>query len=442
MKFARAMQYEGKLQICFHEKEAWNLYELFHTRYNLHKRAYQHRVACVAEMMMVEAMILADRAGFRPLLASDGSGRRLKISEAIHDMGAYTALTDGVLRQLQFSTDDPALAPARELLNRVNRRQFYPLVGECLLEPSKQIAKSTKAHFIRRMKTAIVDQGAKVRPPTPPQQDGRWARRANAAVYDGGINRFLNEDDLEFRLVNINYGMQNQNPVELVGFFRRGVGNGEGDFWSQVNRIEPENVSCLIPKVFSEQYLRMFVKHKSLLPQAVTGWNAWSDGKSLPQTPERSASRAVAVAPAPASTSGPILDLFSAHRPKSTGQKPQKRKLREQGRHTNKRAAAAERADDANGNGHQQLRSPPGLASPKTAAVRTPDGASRRSHSPRRGGKLVTDLPAPAPAAAAAAATDGAADTQSPSDVRAAARADQQRRLQERINALTKSGRK
>ena len=53
MKFARVLRFEGEPQICFHEKEAWNIYELFHTRYNLHKRAYQHRVACAGEMMMV-----------------------------------------------------------------------------------------------------------------------------------------------------------------------------------------------------------------------------------------------------------------------------------------------------------------------------------------------------------------------------------------------------
>ena len=63
----------------------WNLYELFHTRwvvavlsllvlclptpialcvpdhrYNLHKRAYQHRVARICEDMLTEAMVLAN----------------------------------------------------------------------------------------------------------------------------------------------------------------------------------------------------------------------------------------------------------------------------------------------------------------------------------------------------------------------------------------------
>ena len=41
MKFSRAMVIDGEMQICYHEKEVWNIYELFHTRYSLHKRAYQ-----------------------------------------------------------------------------------------------------------------------------------------------------------------------------------------------------------------------------------------------------------------------------------------------------------------------------------------------------------------------------------------------------------------
>eukprot|EP00505_MAST-04D_sp_SCG-Rhode-Island_P006796 Stramenopile-MAST_4_protein_6796 len=55
MRFARVLKGpDGKTQIAYHEKEAWNIYELFHTRYNLHKRAYQHRVAHAVEAMLVD----------------------------------------------------------------------------------------------------------------------------------------------------------------------------------------------------------------------------------------------------------------------------------------------------------------------------------------------------------------------------------------------------
>lgn len=30
-------------QICYHEKEVYNLYEIFHTRYSLFKQMYTHR---------------------------------------------------------------------------------------------------------------------------------------------------------------------------------------------------------------------------------------------------------------------------------------------------------------------------------------------------------------------------------------------------------------
>ena len=51
---------EGKLRVCFEKKEVWNVYELFHTRFSLHKRAYQHRVSTVVENMFTEVVHLPE----------------------------------------------------------------------------------------------------------------------------------------------------------------------------------------------------------------------------------------------------------------------------------------------------------------------------------------------------------------------------------------------
>ena len=67
IRTARVRELDGALNVCFPEKEAWNVYELFHTRYNLHKRAYQHRVARVCTHMMMQALELADAAGYAPV---------------------------------------------------------------------------------------------------------------------------------------------------------------------------------------------------------------------------------------------------------------------------------------------------------------------------------------------------------------------------------------
>ena len=38
-------------QICTRDKEVGNMYDLFYTRWVLHRRAYQHRVSRIIERM-------------------------------------------------------------------------------------------------------------------------------------------------------------------------------------------------------------------------------------------------------------------------------------------------------------------------------------------------------------------------------------------------------
>ena len=78
MKFAKAVCHEGSWQIAYHQKEVWNIYELFHTRYNLHKRAYQHRVANAIGKMIEDALRLAD-----PVLQIPVGKRTLRISQTV-----------------------------------------------------------------------------------------------------------------------------------------------------------------------------------------------------------------------------------------------------------------------------------------------------------------------------------------------------------------------
>ncbi|KAJ8302865.1 hypothetical protein KUTeg_019261 [Tegillarca granosa] len=60
MKFARVLEIEGDLQICSRDKEVGNLYDMFHTRMTLHRRAYQHQVNNIIETMITEALMKAD----------------------------------------------------------------------------------------------------------------------------------------------------------------------------------------------------------------------------------------------------------------------------------------------------------------------------------------------------------------------------------------------
>nr|XP_039257753.1 deoxynucleoside triphosphate triphosphohydrolase SAMHD1-like [Styela clava] len=55
MELMRVCKVKGKRQLCVHKKECFNLYQMFHTRYCLHRRAYQHPVVNAVEEMFTEA---------------------------------------------------------------------------------------------------------------------------------------------------------------------------------------------------------------------------------------------------------------------------------------------------------------------------------------------------------------------------------------------------
>eukprot|EP00928_Gymnodinium_smaydae_P011198 TRINITY_DN14160_c0_g1_i2.p1 TRINITY_DN14160_c0_g1~~TRINITY_DN14160_c0_g1_i2.p1 ORF type:complete len:470 (-),score=70.03 TRINITY_DN14160_c0_g1_i2:187-1596(-) len=228
MKFAKVVQVPGdSAQIAYHEKEVWNIYELFHTRYNLHKRAYQHRVGNAIEKMIADALLKAEPYFRVPI----PGGRSLRLSETIRDMAGYEQLTDALLRQIRMTTD-PDLAPARNLLERIYHRDLYVFVGQVLLGP--------------------VPGGV----PAPPTL-------ADLAGPD------LKPDDVYVETVKINYGMKDKNPVDRVNFFNPKNGGAVGP-------IPSSKVSCLIPHVFEEHYVRCYVRRKENRQAAENAFRAWA----------------------------------------------------------------------------------------------------------------------------------------------------------------------
>lgn len=149
-------------EICFHVKEAWNLFELFHTRYTLHKRAYQHRVSNVVELMTAEIFKLADEYIFlpgknkRPVkmsecpqgILSHGSSLSLRRQFTMlisADMHAYWRLGEYLIKDIENSFN-PQLGPAQALIDRLRRRDLFPFVGETLL-PANEYNVNVSKHM-------------------------------------------------------------------------------------------------------------------------------------------------------------------------------------------------------------------------------------------------------------------------------------------------------
>lgn len=64
MEFSRVINGE----ICYHAKEVFSVYEMFHTRYSLFKQIYQHRAAKAIEFMVTDVLVEADAAWNRMLV--------------------------------------------------------------------------------------------------------------------------------------------------------------------------------------------------------------------------------------------------------------------------------------------------------------------------------------------------------------------------------------
>ncbi|XP_071176567.1 deoxynucleoside triphosphate triphosphohydrolase SAMHD1-like [Mytilus edulis] len=109
--------------IAVRDKEELNLYELFHTRNGLFRRAYQHPVTHGIQLMIADALVAAN--DHLPIVTDNGE---VKMSKAFDDMYAYEKLTDSVLDVILMSRNE-GLKKSKDLIHRIYNRQLYKVVG-------------------------------------------------------------------------------------------------------------------------------------------------------------------------------------------------------------------------------------------------------------------------------------------------------------------------
>ncbi|XP_055508220.1 deoxynucleoside triphosphate triphosphohydrolase SAMHD1-like isoform X2 [Leucoraja erinacea] len=218
LKFARVCKVGNMKHICTRDKEAGDLYNMFHTRYTLHRRAYQHRVVNIIESMITEALVLAD-----PHIQIVGKNKRIcKISESIDDMEAYTKLTDNIFEQI-LNSSNPELQKAREILNNIICRKLYKWIGETQPAP-----------------------GTKIKPEETEKLAGEMAAA-------GPSTHQLCAKDLIVNVVRMDYGMKEKNPIDEMWFYRKTDPN-------KAIKIPKGQVSQMLPGIFTEQLIQVSCK--------------------------------------------------------------------------------------------------------------------------------------------------------------------------------------
>ncbi|XP_039264168.2 uncharacterized protein LOC120339982 [Styela clava] len=239
--------------ICVHEKECFNLYEMFHTRCSLHRRAYQHKSGNAIDHMISDALVEADRHilfrgkkadpqnvdwneahklenGCLKLPDPDSPNRNFlkdgndvfhlrTISQCVEDPVAYTKLDDGIFQQILHS-DGEHLKKAREILERIFRRDIYKCIGDEQLKEGQDVR--VKEHEIKKQ---IV-----------------------------GDSNIIGVDDLEVSLVVLNYGDDDNNPVAKYRFYSKSEP-------SKAKEIKPCEFSNMLPAKFEERRIQVFCKN-------------------------------------------------------------------------------------------------------------------------------------------------------------------------------------
>lgn len=124
-------------EICYHNKEVYNLYEMFHTRYSLFKQIYTHRVGTAIELMIVDALLEASEYLYSIENISNliiQTDDHLKLSEKIDNPEDYLYLTDNIVHTIEGSKD-PELEKARSIVKSIKKRELYKFVDEFLIPP-------------------------------------------------------------------------------------------------------------------------------------------------------------------------------------------------------------------------------------------------------------------------------------------------------------------
>ncbi|POI33118.1 hypothetical protein CIB84_003131, partial [Bambusicola thoracicus] len=173
---------------------------------------------------ITEAFQKADR-----FFQIEGSkGKLYQISRAMEDMEAYTKLTDNIYLEILHSSR-PELSEAREILRKIERRELYKFLGETQPEKVNEIPKD--------------------------EYDGLAGDIANSKPEKDPPDVELTAEDFIVDVVNMDYGMKDQNPIDNVLFYCKADP-------SKAVKISKEQVSRLLPGTFSEQVIRVYCKHQ------------------------------------------------------------------------------------------------------------------------------------------------------------------------------------
>ncbi|KAF5362672.1 hypothetical protein D9758_009635 [Tetrapyrgos nigripes] len=212
--------------ICFDWKDLSKIYNIFESRFHLHERYYNHKTAKAIEYMIIDALLLAEPV--------------LHFAKDIRDPKRYLHLTDALFQRIQQS-EDPGLAPAQSILDRIETRDLYKCVDQHFIEwPKRDLVKEVTAESIVNACKEIFN----LEPDAFPGIDLGQLETQDAIV----------EQTL------IHYGKKDKNPI---------------DFELALCKVAlPGQSSTVKPRYFAEVIQRVYTKESQYFALVQQGYRA------------------------------------------------------------------------------------------------------------------------------------------------------------------------
>lgn len=232
---------DGRLQMCWPQKELEGIIEIFHTRDSLHRRVYQHRTNTSIESMFRDAALLAGPA---IQIRDPVSGKWLSFTEAQTSVGTFTKVSDWLFKLIRFGQDfkvdwsDPRVGQARQLLEDIECRRIWKFVG----------ALFGKVENYETVKQELekCSQG------------------------------YIAAEQWELKTAMFSWGKGDKNPLENVPFIRK---NDE-----EPMKPKPEDLSrVFVPASFREHVLYVYVKSQDdeIRELAKTAFSLWCTERGI-----------------------------------------------------------------------------------------------------------------------------------------------------------------
>ncbi|KAI9298613.1 HD phosphohydrolase domain-containing protein [Neoconidiobolus thromboides FSU 785] len=196
-------------QICYHQKEVYNIYDMFRTRYNLFKKVCANKTCRSMDMMIVDIFLKAEPT--------------LKLSDKIFNPEEYLYLNDNIIEEIEKSKEEE-LKESRQIIKRIRKRQLYKFVDQIMI-PIQYKDKITKDIITPEL----------------------------ISNYQSSSEVSINNEDIIVDWFKLNFGKGEKNPVDYVKFYSRHDLN-TGHY------IPKDNVSAMVPQQFSEISLTIYSK--------------------------------------------------------------------------------------------------------------------------------------------------------------------------------------